>query len=149
MKSVKVLFGFAALFILSGVGSTASAQHHPGRGYGYGGQAWGDYGWAGIYGTANQQILPYYSLYPPVYYSHPVPRPYGYSPFALPPGHEPVEQLAPHRAKEIVNPHFEPLPEKQEEKQTAGQTAWSKRVIANPYFKPSDSARGERLVRLP
>ena len=30
--------------------------------------------------------VPYYSLYPPVYYSHPVARPYGYSPFAYPPG---------------------------------------------------------------
>jgi len=30
--------------------------------------------------------VPYYALYPPVYYSYPVARPYGYSPFAYPPG---------------------------------------------------------------
>lgn len=30
--------------------------------------------------------IPYYALHPPVYYSYPVPRPYGYSPFAYPPG---------------------------------------------------------------
>ena len=30
--------------------------------------------------------IPYYALYPPVYYSYPVARPYGYSPFAYPPG---------------------------------------------------------------
>ena len=30
--------------------------------------------------------IPYYAKHPPVYYSYPVPRPYGYSPFAYPPG---------------------------------------------------------------
>ncbi len=30
--------------------------------------------------------VPYFALHPPVYYSYPVPRPYGYSPFAYPPG---------------------------------------------------------------
>jgi hypothetical protein len=29
---------------------------------------------------------PYFALYPPVYYSHPIPRPYGFSPYAYPPG---------------------------------------------------------------
>jgi hypothetical protein len=30
--------------------------------------------------------VPYYALHPPVYYSEPVPRTYGWSPFAYPPG---------------------------------------------------------------
>ena len=34
----------------------------------------------------NQPRIPYYALYPPVYYSYPVARPYGFSPFAYPPG---------------------------------------------------------------
>ena len=34
---------------------------------------------------ANQPI-PYYAAHPPVYYSHIVPRPYGYSPYAYVPG---------------------------------------------------------------
>src|SRR5262245_48352075 len=29
--------------------------------------------------------LPYFALHPPVYYSYPVPRTYGYTPFAYPP----------------------------------------------------------------
>ena len=29
---------------------------------------------------------PYFALYPPVYYSQPIPRPYGFSPYAYPPG---------------------------------------------------------------
>lgn len=32
-----------------------------------------------------QQSLPYFSLYPPVYYGYPVARPYGHSPYAWPP----------------------------------------------------------------
>ena len=31
-------------------------------------------------------IPPYFALYPPVYYSYPVPRTYGFSPYAYPPG---------------------------------------------------------------
>jgi hypothetical protein len=32
------------------------------------------------------QPIPYYAVHPPVYYSHIVPRPYGYSPYAYVPG---------------------------------------------------------------
>ncbi len=34
-----------------------------------------------------RERLPHFALYPPVYYSLPVPRPYGHSPFAYPPGY--------------------------------------------------------------
>lgn len=41
------------------------------------------YGFA--FPSANlQDRMPYFSLFPPTYYSYPVPRPYGYSPFAYP-----------------------------------------------------------------
>ena len=33
-----------------------------------------------------RDYIPYFALHPPVYYSYPVPRPYGYSPYAYPPG---------------------------------------------------------------
>jgi hypothetical protein len=58
-----------------------------------GGEAWG-YGsgyypyypyYAPIPLRADQSI-PYYAVHPPVYYSHIVPRPYGYSPYAYVPG---------------------------------------------------------------
>jgi hypothetical protein len=40
-----------------------------------------------------REHLPHFALYPPVYYSLPVARSYGYSPFAYPPGYTtpPVE----------------------------------------------------------
>ena len=53
----------------------------------------GAYGWpcapyCWSYGYANSSVsdVPYFSLYPPVYYSYRVARIYGYSPFAYPPG---------------------------------------------------------------
>ncbi|MCA9231101.1 MAG: hypothetical protein KDA57_10640 [Planctomycetales bacterium] len=51
------------------------------------------------------QNVPYYAAFPPVYYSAPVPRPYGYSPFAYPPGvmTPEVAEVAP---LEISNPYF-------------------------------------------
>jgi hypothetical protein len=37
-----------------------------------------------MYGLGLVPVPPYYALHPPVYYSYPVPRSYGYSPFAYP-----------------------------------------------------------------
>jgi hypothetical protein len=51
------------------------------------------------------QNIPFYSLYPPVYYSQPVARPYGYSPFAYPPGFTTPEPVAVEAPKVMVNPH--------------------------------------------
>jgi hypothetical protein len=48
----------------------------------YGGGLYGGW-WPGLYW---QEDPPYFALYPPVYYSHPIPRPYGFSPYAYPPG---------------------------------------------------------------
>ena len=47
------------------------------------------YGFAGGTGPYNlyiQDTPSFYSMYPPVYYSRPVSRAYGFSPFAYPPG---------------------------------------------------------------
>ncbi len=56
--------------------------------------AWGPYfhdywGWSGLghrCSTVRDFSVPYYAVYPPVYYAESVARPYGYSPFAYPPG---------------------------------------------------------------
>ena len=48
------------------------------------------YGFAGGTGPYNmytQDQPPFYALYPPVYYSRPMSRAYGFSPFAYPPGY--------------------------------------------------------------
>ncbi len=107
--------------------------------------AWGSYGPYPYLGSVNQPKVPYYALYPPVYYSYPVARPYGYSPFALPPGVEPVEPQEP-RAEEIINPFYRAKGGESEAKSpaddgkaapsgTPAKTASLRRLIVNPYYR--------------
>jgi len=65
------------------VANTAAAAHGPYFGYG-GYDYWLWYSFPRQ--TVVNSSLPYYSVFPPVYYSYPVARPYGYSPYAYPPG---------------------------------------------------------------
>lgn len=65
--------------LLAGAVSTAHAQN----GCGNGGGCWDNgYGW--MYNSLRYEV-PHFAAFPPVYYSAPVPRTYGYSPFAYPP----------------------------------------------------------------
>ena len=97
-----LLFGVVALSC-----SAARAQ------YGY------DYCYADRF-----ERLPFYALHPPVYYSLPIPRTYGYSPFAYPPGvmtpEISIEASAP---ETMINPHVQPQ---------AKPTASKDRVAAAP-----------------
>ena len=70
------------LLLVASVGvSEASAQ----IGIGPGAYGMGFFNYNSNYYGGNYRI-PYYALFPPVYYSTPVARTYGYSPFAYPPG---------------------------------------------------------------
>lgn len=67
--------------------------------------------------TTPREDLPYFAKYPPVYYGDLVRRPYGFSPYAMPPGIMPAEYSAPVSrpcAQTIVNPYVpqqvEPVP---------------------------------------
>lgn len=103
-----------------------------------GGPGWWPY-WGGIYGSGVRGLPPYFSLYPPVYYSYPVPRTYGYSPFAYPPGTPTPDVLveAP-QPKLMINPYVpQPRPAASEEK-----TAGGPQTIVNPFVP-----RGPELVR--
>ena len=51
-----------------------------------------------------REHVPYFALHPPVYYSLPVGRPYGWSPFAYP-GWVETPRVAPPRPMVIQNPH--------------------------------------------
>jgi hypothetical protein len=63
--------------------------------------------WGGsIYAADTRGLPPYFSLYPPVYYSYPVPRTYGYSPFAYPFGSPtPEVTVTDGGAQIMVNPY--------------------------------------------
>src|SRR4029078_11634333 len=71
---------------------------------GYGAWGWGGWGGYAMYG--HEGLLPHYALYPPVYYSLPVPRTYGYSPFAYPPTvMTPEVSMGDEQPLEIINPY--------------------------------------------
>lgn len=62
------------------------------------------YGYGLLYSSLDYRV-PYFAAHPPVYYSYPVPRTYGYSPFAYPPHVMTPEISAPMQPLEISNPY--------------------------------------------
>lgn len=147
----------AVVVAASVITSSAQAQYDGGCGWGGG---WPYNFQSGIYGRTNAYVLPYFTLHPPVYYSYVVPRPYGFSPFAAPPGMVPAEMQVLPTAEVIENPHFQPGDEKPDEekageekpdekkpgavkpgppkvipKKTIGRTISAQRVIVNPYYR--------------
>jgi hypothetical protein len=76
-----------------------------GFGGGYGGYGGcGDYGLGYLYDILREEV-PHFAAFPPVYYSEPVPRTYGYSPFAYPPGVMTPEIACPAQPLTINNPY--------------------------------------------
>ena len=76
--------------------------------------------------------LPFYAQHPPVYYKRPVSRPYGYSPYAYPPGYTTPERTAHRPEIVIINPFvphvIAPLADEVHPPQP--------QVIDNPFAKP-------------
>jgi hypothetical protein len=108
----------------------------------YGGLGYGGYWDIGRLYSVLAQNVPYYAAFPPVYYSVPVPRSYGYSPFAYPPGTMTPEVVETVAAQEIVNPYVEPASlkaEKAEDRVTATEAKSSALVISNPFVTPRAS----------
>ena len=118
MRNLTTLaLAFAAFAVLSMSVSSAHAQSQNfNRGFGFGagfgfGQGQGGFNrssgnrrggfgpvlnFGGRIGFSERiQEPPFFAKYPPVYYSHIVPRPYGISPFAAPPGIAPIELNTP------------------------------------------------------
>ena len=80
-----------------------------------------------------REYIPYSAQYPPVYYSYPVARPYGYSPYAYPPGTVTPER---HRQEPAVvsNPYVvEASPAKV-------QTTAPLRIV-NPYVEQPEQIK--------
>lgn len=112
---------------------------------GIGGMGYGAYGFdAGrLYGVLSQNV-PYYAAFPPVYYSAPVPRTYGYSPFAYPPGTATPEIEVPTvAAKVIMNPYVpastateNKTAKKEENNVTQRASVVAPLAIVNPFVGP-------------
>lgn len=136
----------AALAAACLVESTASAQ-----GFG-GGRVFGQYGAFGGFGSSNifdlyrtgrTPIPPYFALNPPVYYSYPVPRTYGYSPFYYPGTVKTPDVIIDMQPQTIINP-FVPSSAKSPEPAPAPETsvnaspvkpaATPPLMVENPFF---------------
>ncbi|TWT89707.1 hypothetical protein Mal64_00860 [Pseudobythopirellula maris] len=132
-----------ALFALAAAGLAApEAQAYDGcGGYGYG------YGIGGVYRSLDyptERRVPYFAAHPPVYYSQPVPRTYGHSPFAYPPHFRTPEIEAPAvKPLQISNPYVtgdsEAKPESKQLIRHQSTTAPTPLVIVNPYVSSSAS----------
>jgi hypothetical protein len=134
------LLGLIALAIAISTASAAKAQMYGGGGCGWGGCGY-DYGY--LYNSLDYNV-PYFSAHPPVYYSYPVPRTYGYSPFAYPPyvmTPEMGEESAP---VEITNPYV-PSSKQEQPQNPSDKTASRNKhhveplVIDNPYVSTKRS----------
>jgi hypothetical protein len=137
---------------IGGVGGHGRGGHI-GRGHGFGGGfgggfigfgGGGDYGWdvAELYRELYNN-LPYFALHPPVYYSEPVPRTYGYSPFAYPPGTMTPDVVSEAQPVTINNPYVPTTPAKAEvkpsDRSASAAPAPEPLVIVNPFVSPASS----------
>ena len=128
---------FAALLVLVAESSPANAQ-------GWCGGGWGGCGINFPYGLYGNRIneIPYFSLFPPVYYSMPVPRTYGWSPFAYPPGTMTPEVEMDH-PQDMINPYVPQNKDSKEAKPTAAKVASLEntkvQVVINPFVKPDSN----------
>lgn len=120
---------------------SAQAQGFLGGCYGnFGGNGFGGLTGYGInilpYSMGQVPVPPYFALHPPVYYSMPVPRTYGYSPYAYPGTVQTPEIVAP-TPEMIENPHVKP----EAESKPTNHTVDASQVILNPYVKQQIAIR--------
>lgn len=101
------------------------------------------YGWdiADLYRQLYQN-LPYFALHPPVYYSEPVPRTYGYSPFAYGPEVMTPDVVEGSRPVTIDNPYVplknaSPAEVKTTDRSAAAERPIEPLVIVNPFVAPT------------
>jgi hypothetical protein len=84
-----------------------------------------------FYAQYGREHIPYFALHPPVYYSYPLPRTYGYSPFAYPFGSPTPEidllPIEPVKPKNTFNPYVPGIGP------TDRVTQAEPKLIYNPY----------------
>lgn len=85
-----------------------------------------------LYNTSHVPVPPYFALQPPVYYSQPVARPYGWGPYAYPRWIETPVPAPVVKPAMVNNPFVTPKKAKPEKGATA-------QMIFNPYI---DNAAG-------
>lgn len=117
------VLGIAVILGVFGMAGQAKADGCCGYGW------WLEPGRISPYSSGLIPMPPYYAIHPPVYYSTPVPRSYGWSPFAYPPS---VPTPEPVKPAVFQNP-FVPKPAADTQAKTSA--ASTPLVQANPFFK--------------
>ena len=92
----------------------------------------------------NYRQPPYYALFPPVYYSYPVARPYGFSPFAYPPGTMTPEAKPAVSAREYINPY---VPSGAQSGASPDQSTSIGRMYVNPFVDRAGTASTASLAK--
>lgn len=133
------------LALMAGIAcSVAFAGEVSAQGYGYPGY-W-DIGQ--LYRQLDSQV-PYFAAHPPVYYSYPVARPYGHSPFAyLPSVQAPAMVPAPVKPQEILNPFTSKATKPNEagaDRTTQAENRVQPLLVINPYFSQTVASNSSPL----
>jgi hypothetical protein len=145
MKSkLTVVLAIGIISAVVGV-DNAKAQYGCGLGYGY------DMG--RLYRVLGNNV-PHFAAFPPVYYSAPVPRTYGHSPFAYPPGTRTPEIVAAPEPQTLINPHAaEPMVEPTSSsadqvtlRNSASDSSVRPLVVMNPYVNGPATAKQGRIL---
>jgi hypothetical protein len=144
MKSIRLVLPCAALCLALTFGvKTASADC--GSGWGVDNCWFGNlnaYGASGtLYGSNYLSVPPYFSIHPPVYYSHNYYRPYGWSPFAQ--SGNMVPNFSRPRPLVVMNPHVDVKANAATAPQDAMATS---ELIHNPFFVSGQKTGQGRLV---
>ncbi len=143
----------AILVATLGAAAPRAAAQYDGCAGGYGGYGYGYWDIGRLYGVLAQNV-PYYAAFPPVYYSYPVPRTYGYSPFAYPPGVmtpevEMVEPLAidnPYVTDPSQSAKSAPAPKAAADRTTSAPPQPRPLLVSNPFVRPQGSAPAATYV---
>lgn len=124
-RSFFLVAALAAISILQtnvSAGDLGYGYHALGYGYGLNSSA---------YATDRIPTPPYFSIHPPVYYSAPVPRTYGYSPYAYDGSVRTPDIEMKMNVSVMENPYYKGKTEKVKAK-TAGKKTTQK-VVFNPF----------------
>lgn len=92
-----------------------------------------------LYETRNIPTPPYFSLHPPVYYSRPVARTYGYSPYAYPPQTKTPELAVPAPTPKVIPNRFVPALKDATEKAPKDRIAVTPVRIINPFVTDGEA----------
>lgn len=109
-------------------------------------------GWGAYYGYSSysREYIPYFAQHPPVYYSYPVPRTYGWSPYAYPPGTMTPELDLPGAAAPTTyrNPFYKPESKTESTASAKSEGSTAALRIVNPFVAGAADRPAAKLAKV-